>query len=283
MKEEFFEGKDGVAIHFRTWRGPGPANAVIVAVHGFKAHGGLFAWAGGELSRRRFAVYSIDLRGHGKSEGERLWVEDANDYVDDVRRLIALARAREPGVPVFLLGHSAGGVVSCVYALDHQSEIDGLICHSFANELPAPDLALTVLKGLSHIAPHARLLKLDDDLFSRDPAFVTAMKTDPLIPREGYPSQTVAAMIRIDERLTREFSSIELPVLIIHGTEDGVTKPHGSQVFHERASSTDKTLKLYEGHYHDLLNDVGREHVLADIVAWLEARLPKSKPLALGG
>src|SRR5262249_13955185 len=155
---------------------------------------------------------------------------------------------------------------------EHEKEIAGLVSESFAHEVPTPDFALAVVKGLSHIAPHAHVLKLPDEAFSRDPKFVERMKNDPLIPRMGYPSQTVAELVRADERLKREFPKITLPVLILHGSADAVTKPHGSQRFHELGGSKDKTLKIYDGHYHDLLNDFGKERVLADIVEWFDAR-----------
>jgi alpha-beta hydrolase superfamily lysophospholipase len=135
---------------------------------------------------------------------------------------------------------------------------------------------LSVLKGLSHVAPHAHVLKLKNEDFSRDAEVVAAMNADPLIAGESQPTQTVAEMVRADERLKEEFGQITLPVLILHGTLDKATKPSGSQLFHDRAGSPDKTLKLYEGHYHDLLNDVGKELVMTDIQAWLEARLPSA-------
>src|SRR6185312_12038663 len=99
-----------------------------------------------------------DLRGRGRSDGERFYVQKFDEYVDDVAKLVTLVKAREPGVPIFLLGHSAGGVVSCTYALDHQSELAGFICEDFAFEIPAPSFVLAVFKGLSHVAPHAHVL-----------------------------------------------------------------------------------------------------------------------------
>ncbi len=98
---------------------------------------------------------------------------------------------------------------------------------------------------------------------------------DPLIAHEVQPAATVAALARADERLKREFPMIKLPVFILHGTADKVTKPSGSQVFFDNAGSADKTLKLYEGYYHDLLNDVGKEEVMSDILAWIDKRLPR--------
>jgi alpha-beta hydrolase superfamily lysophospholipase len=117
------------------------------------------------------------------------------------------------------------------------------------------------------------VLKLKNEDFSRDPQVVAEMNADPLIADESQPTLTVAAMVRADERLEREFPKIQIPVLIIHGTADKATKPAGSQQFFDNAGSTDKTLKLYEDHYHDLLNDTGREEVIGDIKGWIEARI----------
>jgi alpha-beta hydrolase superfamily lysophospholipase len=187
---------------------------------------------------------------------------------------VRAAKSEHPGLPVFVLGHSAGGVTSCVYTLDHQDEIDGLICESFAYELPVPDLVLSFLKGFSHITHHTHVFALKNEDFSRDPAVVESMNNDPLIKGESQPAQTAAVLINASHRLREEFPLIKLPVLILHGTEDKATKPSGSQHFYEQASSTDKTLKLYEGHYHDLLNDIDKEIVMADIQNWIVARLP---------
>jgi acylglycerol lipase len=165
-------------------------------------------------------------------------------------------------------------VISCVYTLEHQAELAGLICESFAFQVAAPDFALAVVKGLSHLAPHAHVLRLKNEEFSRDPHVVQAMNDDPLIAHEVQPTKTVAELVRADERLKQEFPLITLPVLILHGTADKVTRPSGSQLFYDTAGSTDKTLKLYDGHVHDLLNDIDKEVVMADINGWIEARLP---------
>jgi len=276
MNEERFEGTKGLSIFFRSWRTDGTPRAVVAICHGLNAHSGEYLWSGEQLSAAGFAVYALDLRGRGKSDGERFYADDIADYVGDVSRLIELAKKREPGVPVYLLGHSAGGVVSCVYTLDNQDKIAGLICEDFAFQVPAPDFALAVVKGVSHLAPHAHVLKLHNEDFSRDPKVVKSKNEDPLIAHEVQPAATVAALVRADERLKREFPLITLPVFILHGTADKVTKPSGSQMFHDKAGSKDKTLKLYEGYYHDLLNDIGKEEVMADILAWIDKRLPRS-------
>ena len=270
VKEETFTGLKEFNIFFRSWRPSTTPRGVVVIVPGFNSHSGYYTWAAEQLVARGLAVYALDLRGRGRSDGERFFIESFDDYVTDVATFVALAKSREPGVPAFLLGHSAGGVIACLYAIDHQTEIAGLICESFAHQLPAPDFALAVLKGLSHVAPHAHVLALKNATFSRDPDVVTAMNADPLIAHETQPTQTVAAMVRADERLKREFPRITLPVLILHGTLDQDAKPSGSQFFYDTAGSKDKTLKLYEGHVHDLLNDIDKEVVMADIIRWID-------------
>jgi acylglycerol lipase len=275
MNEASFEGVGGLKIFTRSWHpSTKKSRAVVVIVPGFNSHSGYYEWVAEQLADHGLAVYALDLRGRGKSDGERFYVETFADYVSDVATFITVAKSQQPGLPVFLLGHSAGGVVSCLYTLDHQAEIAGLICESFAHELPAPDFALAVLKGLSHVAPHAHVIKLNNEDFSRDPKVVEVMNDDPLIAHEVQPTQTIAEMVRADERLKREFGLITLPILILHGTADKAAKPSGSQHFYDMAGSTDKTLKLYAGYYHDLLNDIDKEIVMADIQQWIDRRIP---------
>src|SRR5262249_15785769 len=149
------EGSGGLKLNIRSLRPSGTVRAVVMIVPGFNAHSGQYGWVAEQLAAKGLAVYAVDLRGRGESHGEPFFVEKLSDYTSDVETLASIVRSREPGKPVFLLGHSAGGVVSCLYALDHQKELAGLICESFAYQVPAPDFALAVFKGLSHVAPHA--------------------------------------------------------------------------------------------------------------------------------
>jgi len=272
--EERIAGAQELKIFVRSWRPAGAVRGVVAICHGVNSHSGYYAWAAEQLVERGLAVYALDLHGRGQSEGERFYLESMRDYITDVDALVEHAKSREPGLPLFLLGHSAGGVTSCVYALEHQAKLQGLICESFAFQVAAPDIALTVVKGLSHLAPHTHVLRLKNEEFSRDPAVVAAMNADPLIHDEVQPINTVAELARADERLKREFPLITLPVLILHGTADKVTNPNGSQLFYDTAGSRDKTLKLYPDHVHDLLNDFGKDVVIADIQSWIAARLP---------
>lgn len=276
-KEERIASANGIEVVVRSWRPAMPARAVVAIVHGVKSHGGYYAWAAEQLTAAGFAVYALDLRGRGKSDGPRLYVDDIAEYLADVDTLLAHARSHDPGLPVFLLGHSAGGVISSVYTLDHQAELAGLICESFAFKVAAPDFVLTIVRWLARIAPRLPVLRLKTADFSRDPAAVQGMVADPLgVHREAQPAATVAALLRGTDRLESGFSRITLPVFILHGTADKVTRPDGSQQFYDTAGSTDKTLKLYPDHAHDLLNDIGREGVMADIVGWIDAHVSRA-------
>ena len=270
MKEETFAGRGGTKLHMRSWRAASP-KAVVVICHGVNSHSGQYLWTGEQLAAAGFAVYAYDHRGRGKSEGPRFYIDDIADYTEDLGTLINLAKSREPGLKVFLLGHSAGGVVGCTWALDHQAEIAGFICESFAYKVPAPAPVLALVRFFGKIAPKLPVLKLHMKDFTRDPAALDALENDPLCKGEIQPARTVAALLKATDRMKAEFSTIKLPVFILHGTLDKATMPAGSREFHENAGSADKTLKLYEGHFHDLLNDLGKEKVLAEIVAWINS------------
>jgi acylglycerol lipase len=273
MQEESFTSLGDLDVHLRSWQPKGTPGAVIAICHGVNSHSGQYAWAAEAFAAKGFAVYAVDLRGRGKSAGERFYVENISEYVADVSGMIDIAKKRNPGLPIYLLGHSAGGVVACAYTLDHQDVIDGLICESFAFQVPAPGFVLAAIKGLSHVAPRLGVLTLHMKDFTRDPAALKVLEDDPMTKGEVQPAMTVAALARADERLHDSFGQITLPLLILHGTADKTTVCKGSEYFHQHAGSRDKTLKLYDGHFHDLLNDLGKEDVMADIVGWLKARL----------
>ena len=278
--EQWLDGTGG-RIFTRHWEPTGLARANLVICHGVNSHSGQYLGAGQAFAGKGYAVTALDLRGRGQSEGERFYAESIDEYVSDLSLAIELGRSKHPDLPVYLLGHSAGGVTSVTYALDHQERIAGLICESFAFRVFAPNFALKLLEGASHVVPHAHVLRLKMEDFSRDPDWVAALNGDPYTDNEVQPIATVAAFARAGERFEREFGRITLPLLIMHGTADKATRPDGSQQFFDEAGSRDKTLKLYEGHYHDLLNDIGKEGVIDDIADWIDQRLPQRDAAAM--
>ena len=272
--EGTFEGVGGLKIATRTWRPEGGIRAVIILIHGFNSHSGYFKWAAEQFTGAGFAVYALDHRGRGKSEGERFYVENFSDWLEDLDKLVGIAKSGNPGVPVYMLGHSAGGVIGSSYVFEHQTEIAGLICESFAFDVGLPHLAQLALEGFAYLAPHLPVYKLQNEIFSRDPDVIAQMNGDPLIANEKQPAETSAEMLKAAARLKENMPNFKVPVFIIHGTDDKATRPEGSRYFYDNVGSADKTLKLYEGGYHDLLNDIDKEIVMADILAWLNERVP---------
>jgi len=268
-----FQGKAKLKIFTRTWTPDSQPAGVIVLVHGLNSHSGYYQWTAEQFVEQGYAVLALDLQGRGESEGERFYIENIYDCVSDIDTLVESAKKQHSNLPIFVLGHSAGGVLACLYALEHQEKIKGLICESFAFQVPAPDFALAVLKGLSHIAPHLHSVKLKNEDFSRDKSVVERMNNDPLIADESQPTKTMEQLVLADERLKKEFPKIHIPVFIIHGTADKATRYSGSQLFYDNVGTADKSLKLYEGHYHDLLNDLDKELVMNDIAEWIKKHI----------
>jgi len=271
-KTSSFINNAGQNIFYRNWKNGFSPKGIMVIIHGLNSHSGYYENFAVLLNDNKYDVYAIDIRGRGHSEGERYYIAPYRDILEDIDQLIGIAKSANPGLPVFLLGHSAGGVFASVYAIDHQYKLKGLISESFAFQVPAPGFALAAIRLLSHIIPHTRLVKLSNEDFSRNKSLVEAMNNDPLIANEKQPAKTMQQLLFAAAYLKREMSEIKLSLLILHGTADKATRPGGSKYFMEHASSTDKQLKLYEGHYHDLLNDKNNEMVVTDIVRWLNER-----------
>lgn len=268
-----YTSRDGLKIFYRSWLPTGAPRGLVLLCHGFNSHSGQYGWLAQQLVLAGFAAYAGDMRGRGRSDGERFWVDRFSDYVDDVAGVANIARSRHPGLPLFVLGHSAGGVVATSYVLDNQDKVAGLICESFAYRVPAPPGALSMIKLLSGVFPKAPALKLNNAHFSRDAEVVRQLNADPLTANETQPLKTVAEMVRGGDRLRVSFSKITVPTLIMHGTVDRATLPAGSKAFYSNSGAKDKTLKLYEGHYHDLFADTGREKVAAETISWIAGRL----------
>src|SRR5258708_7711859 len=220
MNESSFECVGGLNIATRSWQPEGKARAIMILIHGFNAHSGYMVWPGEQFASNGFAVYALDLRGRGKSEGERFYVEELSDYLGDVDTLVNIARSENPELSVYVLGHSAGGVIATSYVFEHQSEIAGLICESFAYDVGLPHLVQLAIEGVAKLAPHVHLFSLNNVDFSRDPALVERMNNDPMIHKEAQPAETGRVLLLAADALTGDFPEFKVPVLIIHGTAD---------------------------------------------------------------
>ena len=267
-----FKTDDGKNIFYRVWKTNNNPRGIVLLVHGLNSHSGYFQNLALRLVANDLEVYAMDLRGRGHSDGERYYIADYRNIIADINELLRIASAQPP-LPIFLFGHSAGSVFTSVYASLYQDKLQGMISESIAYQLPAPPLALELIKVLALLIPHARLVRLKNADFSRDNSVVNTMNNDPLLVNEKQPAKTMQQLLRASDLLRKDMSRITLPVLILHGTADNATRPGGSEYLMQHVSSIDRELKLYEGHYHDLLNDLDNEVVLQDIINWLNQRL----------
>jgi acylglycerol lipase len=270
-KEITFEGSGGVRLFSQYWKPRNP-KAVLVIVHGLKDHGSRYENLSEQLAGHGYAAFAFDLRGHGKSEGERAFVRSFDEYLQDLEIYHERVRHIESGRPVFLFGHSMGGTIALLYTLTRKPAINGLLLSAPALKIPDTISSLLVwfTKRIGGIAPKRPVLKLDNSLFTRDEDFLAAMNSDPLIYNKPHPARTAAELLRAIERIQKIMSTLDAPTVMMHGTDDKITNPDGSRQLDDLAISKDKTLKLYEGHYHDLLHDLGNSSVSDDILQWLE-------------
>jgi alpha-beta hydrolase superfamily lysophospholipase len=222
-----------------------------------------------------YAAYGIDHIGHGKSEGTRVYVERFDDYTNTLKVYFDKIRVWQPGKPIFLVGHSMGGLISAVYLLAHQAELAGAVLSGPAVKIPShvtPPI-LFVGKILSALIPKFGLLALEADGVSRDPAVVQAYVSDPLVYRGKMTARLAAEMLEAMQTIRDQAARITLPIMIVQGSADRLVNPAGAQMLYDAVSSADKEIRIYDGFYHEVFNEPEHDRVLHDIELWLEARL----------
>ncbi len=273
-----FETTGGLRLFERSWLPDGATKGVLCIVHGYAEHSGRYDYVGGWLAQRGYAVHALDLRGHGRSEGERVFVRSFNEYLDDLDAFMALVRARHGGATPWLLGHSMGGAVVALSAVTRRPNVPGLLFSGavIAATTSSPRLATRIILLLGRFLPKLRLRKLAAATVSRDPGVVAWYDADPLNFRGKMPAGLVASIIRAERVIDERMGTIDKPLLILHGGEDVLASPKGSEALYQRAASTDKTLNIYPGLFHEILNEPDKDQVLADIAGWLDARAVSS-------
>jgi alpha-beta hydrolase superfamily lysophospholipase len=273
-QEGWFKGADGLPLFRRTWRPAGPIRAVLINVHGLGDHSGLYPALVEHFTTRGIAVYAPDVRGNGRSSGQRGYVERWDQYREDLERLIAVVRQEEPDRPIFLLGNSLGGLIVLDYVLHHPEGIRGVIAASpplGRLGVPAPLLALG--RVLSRVWPRFSIRTgMDLSGLARDPVVLETVLADPLFHRVGtarLSTEVVAAIARVQAAAPR----FPLPLLVLHGSADRMVPPDGSRAFVARVGHPDRELHEYAGAFHVLFADLNHERVLTDVERWIAARL----------
>jgi acylglycerol lipase len=273
MRDGCFAGVGGLEIYWRTWPARGTPHATVVLAHGASEHSGRYAHVAAGLNARGYSVWALDHRGHGRSAGRRAVIDSLDAAIADLDRFVVMAAEEFPDRKPFLLGHSMGGMLATAYAIRHQDRLDGLILSA---PVAVVEAASPVQRGLSHVlsrvTPTLGVYAIDSAGVSRDPEVVRDYDADPLNHHGKLPVRTVAELSAEVETFPVSARAISIPVLIMAGGADPIVPVEGSKMLAERISSRDKTLTIYDGLYHEILNEPEQGEVIAEICGWLDAR-----------
>ncbi len=273
-QEGDFKGIRDLKIYYQCWLPEKDPKAVLLIVHGLAEHSGRYMNLVNHFVPLGYAIYGVDHIGHGKSDGLRVYVERFEDFTDTLKDFSHMIRDWQPKKPIFLIGHSMGGLISSIFLLDHQDELSGAVLSGPSVKVPDNISSVTILAGklFSPLMPKLGLLALEADGVSRDPEVVKAYLNDPLVYTGKITARLAAELLKAMKRAEVNASKITLPILIAQGSEDRLVDPDGAQMLHDTVGSVDKTLKIYDGLYHEIFNEPEHHKVLGDVEAWLESR-----------
>ena len=274
MKKNNISINEKINLFVKNWLPDKDIKAVIIIIHGLAEHSERYNHVGKFFSSFGFAVESYDLRGHGKSGGEKVFIDSIYEHVYDLKTYISYIKNQYPDKKIFLLGHSLGGQISCLYSIKYKLDISGLILSGAVIKI-SDDISplLQKLSGIiAKIFPRLPITKIDSSWISRDKNIVKLYDNDPLVYRGGTLSKTGSEIIRGTNYIKNNMKQIVIPILIMHGTSDRLADPKGSQKLYNGVISNDKTIKLYENFYHEILNEPEKEKVMKDILTWINER-----------
>ncbi|MCA2981841.1 MAG: alpha/beta fold hydrolase [Myxococcaceae bacterium] len=258
------------------WRTAQAGRGVVVLAHGLRDHAVRYDALAAALAAKGLVVYGQDMRGHGRSGGERQRFDTMDELVAHLDLEVKEARRRNPGLPVFLFDHSLDGLLATTYALQHGEKLSGLVLSG---------AALKLLPGVSNgdkagarffggVIPGLKVQALDDSAFVRDAAAKAELASDALVDHSNLPARSAAMTLDAIDFVQAHLPELKLPLLVMHGTVDTATNLEGSVELVARASSADKALKTWEGLHHDLLHEPERQQVIDLVTSWVAARLP---------
>jgi acylglycerol lipase len=272
-QDGYFKGVRNSNIYYQYWLPEVEPKAIILVAHGLAEHSARYMNVVNYLVPSGYAVYGIDHIGHGKSDGKRVFVEEFQDYTKTLKTYFDMIQEWQPEKPVFLMGHSMGGLIGAAYLLEHQDELSGAVFSGPGIKVPDNISQATIFIGkmLSGILPRAGLIKLNSEYISRDPAVVDAYVNDPLVYTGKVTARLGAELIKTMQLVTEQAARITLPIIIAQGGDDKVVDPSGARLLYDSVGSKDKTIKMYNGFYHEIFNEPEHEQVLNDVKTWIEA------------
>jgi alpha-beta hydrolase superfamily lysophospholipase len=247
--------------------------AAILLIHGLHEHCERYHELGELFQTNEISVYTFDLRGHGKSEGEKHFISSVDEYVEDVKMVFADI---PKNLPLYVLGHSMGGLIAVNFLLANKDhKISGLILSGAALK-PGKDITPfkeKLVRWLAVFFPKLKTVPVKPELVSRDKNEVNKYKNDPMIPLHGAKAGLGVALLNSMDNIKDRFSEISIPTLIMHGEADQLTDPDGSKIFFNNVGSQDKTLQIWPGCYHEIFNEINKSDILDYTLKWVEQRI----------
>ncbi|MDO6500678.1 alpha/beta hydrolase [Photobacterium sanguinicancri] len=277
--EAFFTNAMGNVIFTQSWHAEGnQPQAIVIVVHGLGEHSGRYQNLIHTLIPHNITVYGLDHTGHGKSEGKRVYLDNFDEFINTLDSYVDHVKKVHSECPLYLVGHSMGGLITSTYLLQHQSKLSGAVLSAPAIQPPAQISPLLIKLGkyIAAIAPALPAVALDIKGISRDPSVIERYLQDPLV-HSGNVTAGLSRQIQLAmDNMVQNAHLINLPLLILQGTEDRLVNPQGANFLINAVSSTDKTLKQYDGLYHELFNEPEKEQVLKDLDEWLALHIARS-------
>lgn len=273
--ERYFKSIRDADIYYQYWLPEGEPKAILFVVHGIAEHSGRYMNVVNHFVPAGYAVYGIDHIGHGKSDGKRVYVERFQDYTKTLKKYFDMIRGWQAEKQIFLVGHSMGGLISAAYLLEHQDELTGAVLSGPGIKVPDNISNAVIFAGkmLSVVMPKAGIIQLDAEGICRDPAVVDAYVNDQLVYTGKITARLGAEMLKTMKHVTESAKKIRLPIMIVQGGSDKLVDPSGAQFLYDSVSSEDKTIKIYDGLYHEVFNEPEHGQVLDDVNVWLESHL----------
>lgn len=287
-----FLGEGGVSLFAQSWRPVegAPVRGVVALHHGLADHSTRYSALAERLARGGYVVWGLDMRGHGRSAGPRVHMPKIDLMLGDLAAFLEVARRRDPARPLFLYGHSIGGLIVTLYAIERQPALTGLIVAAPGIAFEAPPIQAAAIQLVNRVNPRAPILETPHDDFAAEASVARELDRDPLVAQHKGPAMTARSAIDAVSRVWARPEALRVPLLVIHGDVDKLTAPSGSRDLVARASSSDKMLRLYPGVHHDLFHDPKTPEITAEVHAWLDAHTggpalafsssPTDRPLA---
>ncbi len=265
-------GFGSLELYYQSWRPAASPRGTVAILHGFGEHSGRYLNVVNGLVPGGYAVYGFDLRGHGRSPGQRGYISDWSEFREDTRAFVNMLGRNDPSTPVFLMGHSLGGLIALDYALRSPDGLQGVVASSPLLAQPGISPILIALsRGLSRVLPRFSLnTGLDASRLSRNPQVVDAYRQDPLVHSLGTP-RLGTEITATQQWSLAHAAEFKLPLLMILGSEDRLAPPQAGREFFRRVTIADKEMHEYADAYHECHNDIIYEQTIADLKHWLDA------------